>query len=258
MTAFISTLNTTYNPLLANSTWNGSVETSQTYLTILCTIITDTSGVLNVYQSTFGEVDDFTDTFTISPNVSTNIFQIQIKSKFYHMEFTNTDNVNQTYLKLITKLIDIKVAEDITEINSGTINTGIGTLHTDLTSTGIKILTMPNVTTTEANSLGYSNIGVTNTGVVIKNSPGIVKSVMVCVTGGNKFCYLKIYNKSTVPTASDTPVIVIPVQDTTHSCVVPLYNLEFSNGISIRGTDNVAVNDNTTPAGPMICFVSYI
>jgi hypothetical protein len=258
MTAFISILNTTYNPLLANMSWNGYVETSQTYLTIFCTIATDTIGVLNVYQSTDGIVDDYVDTFNILANVSTNVFETQIKSKFYHMEFTNTSVDDQTYLKLITKLIDIKVAEDITEINSSNINTGISTLHTDLTSTGIKILTMPNVTTTEANSLGYSNISVTNTGVVIKNSPGIVKSVMVCVTGGNKFCYLKIYNKSTVPTTSDTPVVVIPVQDTTHSSIVPLYNLEFSNGISIRGTDNVAVNDNTTPAGPMICFVSYI
>ena len=258
MTAFISILNTTYTPLSLNMSWNGSVETSQTYLTIFCTIATNTIGVLNVYQSTDGIVNDYVDTFNILANVSTNVFETQIKSKFYHMEFINTSQTNQTYLKLITKLLNIEVVKDITETNSSTINTGISTLHTDLTTTGIKILTMPNVTTTEVNSLGYSNINVTNTGVVIKNSPGIVKSVMACVTSGNKFCYLKMYNTSTTPTASDTPVFVIPIQDTSIPCVVPLYNLQFNTGISIRGTDNVAINDNTTPAGQLICFISYI
>ena len=257
MSAFLSLLNSTCIPLtIESNTFTGIWETWNNYLTILCTVICDTSCILTVSQTSDGNIVDYTDTFNVLPNDSTNIFEIQIKSKYFRIILINDSYSDQTYLKLITKLLTIEVVKDvlvatitgdvvidnpiteinsaiivsntnnintgigtlhtdltstgikvltmptitetnsgtintgigtlhtdltstgikvltmptITETNSGTINTGIGTLHTDLTSTGIKVLTMPTITTTESNSLGYSNINLTNTGVVIKNA----------------------------------------------------------------------------------------
>ena len=156
--------------------------------------------------------------------------------------------MDQTYLRLITKLTDQTIDNT---------STGIALLHTDLTSTGIKIATMPNIQT--VSYLGYRNINVTRDGVVIKASSGIIQSVMVCVTTGPTYCYLKLYNKATTPTQNDTPFITIPFLDKSSSPItVPLYNYQFSAGLSIRGTDNVVDNDNTNPSGTMICFISYI
>ena len=242
MTTLSSQLNSTFIPLTSNSTWTGNIETTYGHVTILSTIVCDTSCILNVYQSSNGVDNDFTDTFNIIPNVETNILQIQIKSKWFYISINNNSFTDQTYLRLITKLL---LVQDT--------NTGIQLLHTDLTSTGIKILTMPVVS-----SLAYRNIHVTNTGVVIKASAGIVQSVMLCVTSGNKYCYLKLYNKATTPTASDTPFITIPFLDNVSSpIVVPLYNYVFSAGLSIRGTDNIADADNTAPTGVMVTFISY-
>ena len=365
-----SLLNSTFIPLNSNSTWTGAIETTNSHVTILSTIVCDTSCILNVYQSSNGVDIDFTDTFNILADVETNILQIQIKSKWFHISINNNSFTNQTYLRLITKLLavqdtnisatitgDVHIDDPITEINSatiasntnttntglqllhtdltstgikvltmptvtetnsgtintgiasintnltstgikiltmptvtetnsGTINTGIGTLHTDLTSTGIKILTMPTVTETNSGTintgigtlhtdltstgikvatmptvsyLGYRNINVGITGSVVKASAGIVQSVMVCVTSGNKYCYLKLYNKATTPTASDTPFITIPFLDNSSiPLIVPLYNYQFSSGLGIRGTDNIADSDNTAPAGVMVTFISYI
>jgi hypothetical protein len=108
-------------------------------------------------------------------------------------------------------------------------------------------------------SLGYVNINLTNTGIVIKPSAGTLQSVMVCVTSGNNsYCYLKLYDKSSIPTFNDTPIVVIPIHDASDEpFVIPLYNLAFQNGLGVRGTDDIANNNNTTPAGTMITFISY-
>ena len=309
MSALPSTLNSTFIPLTSNSTWAGHIETTNGHISILSTIVCDTSCILNVYQSSNGVDIDFTDTFNILANIETNILQIQIKSKWFYISINNNSFTDQTYLRLITKLLlvqdtninavitgDVHIDDPITEINSatiasntnntntgiqllhtdltstgikvltmptvtetnsGTINTGIGTLHTDLTSTGIKVLTMPTIQT--VSYLGYRNINVGATGVVVKASAGIVQSVMLCVTSGSKYCYLKLYNTATIPTVSDTPFITIPFLDNISTpVIVPLYNYQFSTGLSIRGTDNLADSNNTTPAGVMITFISYI
>ena len=250
-----SILNSTFIPLNSNSTWTGATETTNSHVTILSTIVCDTSCILNVYQTSNGVDIDFTDTFNILANVETNILQIQIKSKWFYISINNNSFTDQTYLRLITKLLAVQ--DTITETNSGTINTSIQLLHTDLTSTGIKIATLPAVQA--VSYLGYRNINVGRTGSVVKASAGIVQSVMLCITAGNKYCYLKLYDKATTPTASDTPFITIPFLDNVSSpIVVPLYNYQFSAGLGIRGTDNIADADNTAPGGVMVTFISYI
>jgi len=103
--SIISLLNSTFIPLNSNSTWTGAIETTNSHVTILSTIVCDTSCILNVYQSSNGVDIDFTDTFNILANVETNILQIQIKSKWFYISINNNSITNQTYLRLITKLL---------------------------------------------------------------------------------------------------------------------------------------------------------
>ncbi len=69
--------------------------------------------------------------------------------------------------------------------------------------------------------------------------------------------YLKIYNKATAATGSDTPVMTILIPATS---VVNLGDIEipFSNGIGVRATTGVADNDTGAPsANDIIAHVLY-
>jgi len=224
MASLISLKNTSSVPLtVANNTWTGSIESCQTYLSIYCTVNCDTNCVLNINHTMDGYNIDYIDTFNVLANKSTNIYSVQSKSKFFNITLTNNTLVDQTYLKIVTKLVNDP--------------------HDRLQK-----------------SLGYTNTNVTNTGIVIKPSSGTIQSIMLCITSGNKndYCYLKLYDISTIPTFSDIPILVIPIHDSSpQPIVIPLYNLLFHTGLGIRGTDLVDNTNDTTPTGNMITFISY-
>lgn len=109
--AFYTDLNSTAVPLtLANPIWTGTTETTNGYIYIYCTIRSDVSMTLTVNQSTDGTVNDYVDTFNVIKNNNTNIFKIDVKSRFFNVKLENIDIVDQTYLKLLTKFVAVQNA----------------------------------------------------------------------------------------------------------------------------------------------------
>lgn len=94
--------------------------------------------------------------------------------------------------------------------------------------------------------LSYRNIDVQNTGSIIKAFPGGVFD-LVMSNANAAIRYVKLYDKATAPTSSDTPIrtYLLPPSSTV---VVPITDgVDFLFGISIRATTGVADNNNTGP-----------
>ena len=60
--------------------------------------------------------------------------------------------------------------------------------------------------------------------------------------------YVKLYNKATAPTASDTPAIVIALAANGSATFNNSEGLNFSEGLGIRIVTGVADNDATAPS----------
>lgn len=70
--------------------------------------------------------------------------------------------------------------------------------------------------------------------------------------------YVKIYDKSTTPDETDTPILTIAVRNRANSIEELPGRLVFNNGIAIRITGGLADND-TTPliSGDMVANIFY-
>lgn len=106
--------------------------------------------------------------------------------------------------------------------------------------------------------LTYRNLNVQTTGAVIKaNAGGIFDLVMSNANAAIR--YVKLYDKATAPTASDTPIrtYLLPPSSTV---VVPVTDgIDFILGISIRASTLVADNDNTAPsANDVLVNIGYL
>lgn len=104
----------------------------------------------------------------------------------------------------------------------------------------------------------YRSISIINTGAVIKAAPGHVYGFLFSNNSGSAIAYVKLYDKATTPTGSDTPIatILIPIGGTV-SLGMP-QGMPFAAGISIRATTVLADADNTSPgAGVVIGQVFY-
>ena len=106
--------------------------------------------------------------------------------------------------------------------------------------------------------LTYRNLDVQITGSVIKAYAGGIFDLTMSNTSA-AIRYVKLYDKATAPTASDTPVrtyflppswtIVVPISD----------GINYVNGISIRASTGVADSDNTAPsANDVIVNIGYL
>lgn len=91
------------------------------------------------------------------------------------------------------------------------------------------------------------------TGVVVKATPGVITGIQVGGIGSAP-AYLKLYDKATAPTGSDTPVkrILIPAAATAANgqmiAIDAPVGIKFAAGISYRVTTGIADNDTTAPA----------
>jgi hypothetical protein len=108
------------------------------------------------------------------------------------------------------------------------------------------------------NSSRYRNLSAGVTGSIVKALPGQIMNIFVSNID-TKFVVLKIYNKATAPTSSDTPIATFPINTVTQSF------LDFSSepivcaaGISIRASGAVADADTTaTTASTCVVFMEY-
>lgn len=92
----------------------------------------------------------------------------------------------------------------------------------------------------------YRNLGLGVTGEVAKASPGRLYGWHVA-NGGAAKAFVKVYDKATAPTETDTPILTLEIAaGGVVSLAVPP-GISFVNGISARGTTGVADNDTGAP-----------
>nr|WP_298658023.1 hypothetical protein [uncultured Flavobacterium sp.] len=106
----------------------------------------------------------------------------------------------------------------------------------------------------------FRTITANGTGEVVKAKPGKVYRISA-ISGAASICYVKLYDKATAATASDTPVATFSLVTAAigatqvHSFVLPTY---FSAGISVRAVTGFADNDNTNPGTAPIIEIQYV
>lgn len=90
----------------------------------------------------------------------------------------------------------------------------------------------------------YRNTNLLNTGIVVSNVPANLQRI-VGVNNAAALRFIKLYDQTTVPVATDIPVLTISLlasQPFNHE--IRHY---FRSGIGIRATTGLADNDNTAP-----------
>jgi len=96
---------------------------------------------------------------------------------------------------------------------------------------------------------------------VVKSNPASVGLITVFHIGGgvgNDNRFVKIYNKATAPTSSDTPILTLVVHNNQTTAIVPAIPLFLSEGLSYRMTANYADSDNTAvSAGELAINMAY-
>jgi hypothetical protein len=99
------------------------------------------------------------------------------------------------------------------------------------------------------------NAGVT--GQIVKAGPGKLLSIHAHnVNASTRF--LKIYNKATAPTEADTPKMTIPLTTGNSTFFLGDIGADFSAGISIRATTELADNSTGAPtASETIINMTY-
>lgn len=104
----------------------------------------------------------------------------------------------------------------------------------------------------------YRNLNAQTTGSIVKAAAGGIFDLTMS-NANAAIRYLKLYDKATAPTASDTPIrtYLLPPSSTV---VVPVTDgIRFDAGISLRASTGVADNDNTAPsANDVIVNIGYL
>lgn len=112
------------------------------------------------------------------------------------------------------------------------------------------------VTCIEKSPTGAITNSLGNTGDLVTGVHSTLQSLTLADVGGTVFSYVKLYNKATAPTASDTPVITLPLNhDTVQQ--VECHGLDFPLGIGLRATLNFASGDTTGPSGTVYATAFY-
>jgi len=186
-----------------------------------------------------------------------------------------TDNIaiaTQPALTFATDKVDVSGSSisissgAITETNSGTISSTLTTLNNKVTAcnTGAVVISsaLPSGTNTIGKVYTYENpsfvanlTGLSDTGQTIKASAGSLFN-LTCFNSGNAIAYIKIYNIA-VPTASDTPIITLPILHDSPINTISIHNFQFSTAIGVRATANYIANDTSSPNGTTSIVAFY-
>lgn len=103
----------------------------------------------------------------------------------------------------------------------------------------------------------WRSIAIVNTGLVVKSKPGQIYTINAHNLNA-AVRYLKVYDKATAASSSDTPVMTIPLPPGAMPSMAFDTGVEFSTGISVRATTGLADNDNTAPtSGETIVTITY-
>jgi hypothetical protein len=112
------------------------------------------------------------------------------------------------------------------------------------------------VITSESSPTGAATNLLGNTGDLVSGVRSTLQSINLSKIGGGGFAYVKIYNKATAPTATDTPVFTIPIQNNSIQ-QVECHSLNFPLGIGLRATLNFDPTDTNDPTGTIYGTAFY-
>jgi hypothetical protein len=112
------------------------------------------------------------------------------------------------------------------------------------------------VTCMESSPTGATTNLLGNTGDLVSGVHSTLQSLNLSKIGGGGFAYVKIYNKATAPSATDTPVFTIPIQNNSIQ-QVECHSLDFPLGIGLRATLNFDPTDTNEPTGTIYGTAFY-
>jgi len=84
---------------------------------------------------------------------------------------------------------------------------------------------------------------------LVSGSPGNMYSIQIIQVGGSGTSYVKFYNSASASSAS-SPIATLAVHKDSSTSIV--CNMNFSNALCVRATDQWAVSDNTNPSGTIV------
>jgi hypothetical protein len=113
------------------------------------------------------------------------------------------------------------------------------------------------VTFTQSNSKIYRKVAIDSTGVSVKASAGVLHGWSV-YSEDNVNEYVKIYDKATAATSTDTPVLTLGSYASAANHLGVPGGIKFSNGISVRATALVADDNATDPTARMTVNLFYV
>jgi len=106
--------------------------------------------------------------------------------------------------------------------------------------------------------LSYRNIDAQITGSVVKAYAGGIFDLSVSNSNAAAR-FLKLYDKATAPTASDTPIRTYYLPPASLTPIPVPDGIKFINGISLRASTLVADSDNTAPTtNDVIVNIGYL
>lgn len=106
--------------------------------------------------------------------------------------------------------------------------------------------------------LTYRNLDAQVTGSIVKASAGGIFEMYVSNSNAAAR-YLKLYDKATAPTASDTPIRTYYLPPLSGTPIPVTDGIKFVNGISLRASTGVADADTGAPtANDVVVNIGYL
>lgn len=100
-------LNRRFIPIDAEETWTGTFEEVRNNIYAIVSGKTDRNGTIFIDHSTNSQTVDFTHTFYVHAATEFR-FVAPIDSRFIRLRFTNTSESNQTYLRVVLRLVAVQ------------------------------------------------------------------------------------------------------------------------------------------------------
>lgn len=102
--------------------------------------------------------------------------------------------------------------------------------------------------TTSGGLSAYRNLDMGSTGVAVKTSAGQLYGYYLYNNSSSATRFVKIYDKASAASSSDTPVMTLPIPAGSAANVSFGAGIAFASGISVRAVTGVADNDTGAPS----------
>ena len=220
----LSLKNSTTANILAGQSWTGDLEDCSQYSTLYYNCICDAELSCTIRTGSDATMND-TYSFTIAADTySQGVYRLP--SKYFRVHLTNGTGSDTTSLKFQCivdtepAVVDLNPTGTLTVASNVTANV---TRHLTVSTTGLELGTGA----TLLSGLAGFHLGLSDS-------------------------FLKVYDKGSAPTNSDTPQMTFKVQQSADFAVYMNPPVAFANGIWIRATDLIADSNNDAPSGQIV------